>query len=126
MLTEDICSHSVSRSHSEFAFQASADVLLALANRQRLRILKLLCDSEWDVTSLARAINISQPSLSQHLAKLKSSGLVAGQRDSTTIRYRCISPFVKQVVDVIERDFPETRDRLSHERELKKSRMMLV
>lgn len=84
--------------------------LIALSNSRRLLILKMLCEREWEVTALARSLHISQPSLSQHLAKLKQAGLVTASRQSTTIRYKCASPFVEQILMMVERNFPEGVD----------------
>lgn len=109
VLMETVRSHTISDPLPELDIAASTDALIALANSRRLQVLTLLIEQEWDVTSLAREVGISQPSLSQHLAKLKTAGLVAAERESTTIRYKCISPFVEQILALIKRDFPDTQ-----------------
>jgi DNA-binding transcriptional ArsR family regulator len=60
----------------------------ALANEHRLRILCLLEQGERSVSDLAHHLDLSQSSLSQHLARLRRAGIVATRRDGVTIFYR--------------------------------------
>ena len=64
-----------------------AEVLKVLANPVRLDILHRLADGALEVGRLADAIGTSQPNASQHLAVLRSSGLVEAQRHGREIRY---------------------------------------
>ena len=54
--------------------------LAALADPTRYRLLKLLLERDLCVGALARELEISAPAVSQHLKKLKESGLVTGQK----------------------------------------------
>jgi len=65
----------------------SVDVLRLLADRTRLAILAMLEGTEMSVTAIAEALNRPGPGVSQHLAKLRSGGLVVARRDGTTIYY---------------------------------------
>ena len=65
----------------------ASDFLLLLANAQRLRILCALRDGERSVTSLGDVVDLSQSALSQHLARLRESGVVSTRRDAQTIYY---------------------------------------
>lgn len=68
---------------------AAASFLKLAANENRLRILcHLHQHGETTVTALAEAVGLGQSALSQHLAQLRASGLVACHRQSQTIRYR--------------------------------------
>lgn len=51
-------------------------LMKALADPTRLKILKLTLDTELCVCELQELLEISQPAVSQHLAKLKAAGLV--------------------------------------------------
>lgn len=62
-------------------------LLAAMSNQQRLRILCELHQGERSVTSLGRAIGLSQSALSQHLAKLRAAGIVTTRRQAQTIHY---------------------------------------
>ena len=54
------------------------ELLAALANPIRLRIVARLADGRQYVSQLAREIGISRPLLHMHLQKLEAAGLVAG------------------------------------------------
>src|SRR3546814_5465302 len=65
----------------------AADLLKALANSQRLRILCLLHDNELSVGELNQHVELSQSALSQHLAVLREKALVQTRRDAQTVYY---------------------------------------
>jgi DNA-binding transcriptional ArsR family regulator len=70
-----------------------ADLLRALANERRLRVLcKLLEGGEESVGTLADAAGLSQSATSQHLAKMRDEGLVEFRRDGQTLWYRIAEP----------------------------------
>jgi DNA-binding transcriptional ArsR family regulator len=70
------------------AAEASA-MLRMLANEHRLLVLcTLIAEGESPVGQLARRAKLSQPAMSQHLAKLRDDGLVATRRVGTRILYR--------------------------------------
>lgn len=71
-----------------------ADVLRVLANPTRLEILHRLFDGPVGVRHLAAAIGASQPNVSQHLAVLRSAGLVEPDRHGREIRYELADPDV--------------------------------
>jgi DNA-binding transcriptional ArsR family regulator len=62
-----------------------------LSNPRRLMILCRLVDGEANVGELASFCGGTQSSVSQHLALLRSSGLVATRRQAQTIYYRLAS-----------------------------------
>ncbi|HEY8177292.1 MAG TPA: metalloregulator ArsR/SmtB family transcription factor [Candidatus Limnocylindria bacterium] len=64
-----------------------ADVLKTLANPRRLEILHALSSGPIEVGRLARQIGVSQPNVSQHLAVLRTAGLVDAERDGREVRY---------------------------------------
>lgn len=59
----------------------------ALADPTRRRILELLRDDDLTAGELAEHFDISKPSLSHHLATLKSAGLVSDERRGQNIVY---------------------------------------
>jgi DNA-binding transcriptional ArsR family regulator len=69
----------------------AARLLTALANERRLSILCELVEGERSVGALVEAVGLTQSALSQHLAKLRASGIVATRRDAQTIYYRLAS-----------------------------------
>ncbi len=66
-----------------------AGVLRAVANERRLMILCTLAEEgEASAGALADAVGLSQPALSQHLARMRAEGLIAFRRESQTLWYR--------------------------------------
>lgn len=64
-------------------------LLSLLANENRLMVLCHLAGRrEMTVGALAGAIGLSQPALSQHLARLRDDGMVATRRESQAVYYR--------------------------------------
>ena len=73
-------------------------LLKAIANRHRLMVLCDLHQGERCVSALQEKVGLSQSSLSQHLAKLRSEGFVSTRRDAQTIYYSLSSPEVSRVI----------------------------
>jgi DNA-binding transcriptional ArsR family regulator len=69
-----------------------------LADPTRLRMLWLLCGAEYDVTTLAAAVGIARPAVSQHLAKLRLTGLVTTRRDGRRAVYRAKGGHVRRLL----------------------------
>ena len=65
----------------------ATSLLKAMSNPVRLLVLCQLAESEKSVGELERVVNVSQSALSQHLALLRSRGLVASRRAGQTIYY---------------------------------------
>jgi ArsR family transcriptional regulator len=63
-------------------------VLKALADPTRLKLLKLILAEELCVCELQELLQISQPAVSQHMAKLKTAGLVTERRAGMWTYYR--------------------------------------
>lgn len=67
--------------------QRATGLLKAMSNPVRLLVLCQLAESEKSVGELERVVDVSQSALSQHLALLRSRGLVASRRAGQTIYY---------------------------------------
>ncbi len=96
---------------SELASKAAdaESFLKALANRHRLMILCELHKGELSVTALQRALGLSQSSLSQHLARLRSDDLVTTRRSSQTIYYSIENPSVSRIIALLYDRFCDDR-----------------
>jgi DNA-binding transcriptional ArsR family regulator len=79
-----------------------AEVLRVLANSSRLELLHLLARGPTEVGRLAALIGASQPNVSQHLAILRSAGLVEPDRHGREIRYRLTDPDVLRACEVMQ------------------------
>jgi DNA-binding transcriptional ArsR family regulator len=73
-------------------YTLQAEVLKTLSNPRRLEILHLLADGPREVSRLAEELGISQPNVSQHLALLRSTGMVAAERQGREVCYRLTDP----------------------------------
>jgi len=62
--------------------------LKALANESRLKLLGLLAGQERSVKELAEQLDLKEPTVSHHLARLQELGLVSMRPEGTTHRYR--------------------------------------
>lgn len=71
-----------------------AEILRTLASPRRIEILHALATGPIEVGRLATSLGASQPNVSQHLAVLRSAGLVEAQRDGREVRYRLADPDV--------------------------------
>lgn len=72
--------------------RAASDMLKAMGNLRRLMILcELLRGVEVSVGDLAVRLGLGQSALSQHLARLRRSGLVTTRREAQTIYYSLAS-----------------------------------
>lgn len=89
-----------------------AELLKLLANDQRLLLLCRLTQGECSVSELVELSNLAQSSVSQHLAKMRLSGIVATRRDGTAIYYRLADSNVEALIDMLcERFGPDTEDK---------------
>lgn len=83
----------------------AAKLLRALGNERRLLILCQLSDGEKSVGDLLPRSGLSQSALSQHLAVLRTEGIVATRREAQTIRYRIADPAALKVVATLAEIF---------------------
>ena len=88
-----------------FCSESAADLLSLMANEARLRVFVMIMKDEWDVTSLAAAVNLSQSALSQHLKKLRDAKVVSIRRDAQTIYYSCKSEAVMKICTTLNEIF---------------------
>jgi ArsR family transcriptional regulator len=73
-------------------YRIQADVLKTLSNPKRLEIVHLLAGGPREVGKLAEELGISQPNVSQHLAIMRSAGVVEAEREGREVRYRLADP----------------------------------
>ena len=84
----------------ENAQEASA-LLKSLANPSRLLVLCALVSREHTVGELEALTGLSQSAISQHLARLRESGLVATRRDAQRIFYSLHNDEVRAVLGTL-------------------------
>jgi ArsR family transcriptional regulator len=101
------------------AIAKAACLAQVLASPTRLKLLKLIQADELCVCELALLLGVSQPAISQHLAKLREAGLVVERRDGAMSLFRAadvadkIRAEVLTVLDVPARQLEEMAPHLS-------------
>ena len=81
----------------------SAAIAKALADAKRLCVVERLADGERSVSDLSRDVGCQVPNMSQHLAVLRSAGIVASRREGSTVFYRLADPDVLEDIDSCNR-----------------------
>ncbi|HXI46695.1 MAG TPA: metalloregulator ArsR/SmtB family transcription factor, partial [Candidatus Acidoferrales bacterium] len=80
----------------------SAVIGRALADPKRLCVLESLAEGEVSVSDLSNRVGRQVPNMSQHLAVLRSAGLVTTRRDGNTVYYRLADPRVLEAFRLIQ------------------------
>ena len=88
-------------SELEESAQSAARLLKLMASEPRLLLLCRLVRSEASVGDLAEHAKMAQSTTSQHLAKMRSEGLVATRREAQTIYYRLDDPAAVRVLGTL-------------------------
>jgi DNA-binding transcriptional ArsR family regulator len=89
----------------------AARLLRLLANERRLLLLCHLAGAgELSVSAMAGMVGLSQPALSQHLARLREDGLVATRKSAQAVFYRLADPKAARLLEVLRELYcpPET------------------
>ena len=85
---------------SDKEFQLLLSFFQVLGNESRLKIVGILAGGETSVSDLATLVELKEPTVSHHLAKLAEVGLVAKRVDGNTHFYRLES---KRLEDLSKR-----------------------
>lgn len=76
-------------------------IIKALADDNRLRIINLLSKRELNVAELCDILRVKQSNVSRHLARLRLTGLVGDNRKGQFVYYYLVQPKEKFHKDVI-------------------------
>ncbi len=94
--------------HDEAFYCLHSDICKTLANAKRQMILGALRDDELTVSDIQRQTGIPQATLSQHLALLRTHGVVRARRDGSHMYYSITNPKIIQAFDLITEVMQET------------------
>jgi len=86
-------------------FKEAAELNAALGHPLRLEALFRLLSGRKTVSQLLGYVTASQPSLSQHLAKLRAAGIVKTEREGQRIYYSITGKRYKNIVRCLGREF---------------------
>lgn len=82
-------------------YDLQAKLCQTLGQSVRLKIIGLLKGGPQCVTSIAEMIDIPQPTVSRHLAVLRSSGILIRQRKGQEVFYEITSPKIVEVCEMM-------------------------
>lgn len=81
-----------------------AETLKVLAHPVRLCIINgLLEKGECNVSFMQECLELPQSTVSQHLQKLKSAGIIEGKRNGTEINYKLSDKYVADLVIALKK-----------------------
>ncbi len=80
----------------------AANMLRALANPHRLKILKLLDQAPHNVMDLCERLSLRQSLASQHLARLRLDGIVAAERQGHHVVYSLQNARAREILAVLD------------------------
>jgi ArsR family transcriptional regulator len=75
-------------------FRQQAQVLKALANESRLKIIDRLSRGECSVGELTDLVGSDRSTVSKHLALLRAHGIVLDRREGNVVYYTLLTPCV--------------------------------
>jgi len=82
-------------------FEIESNILKALSNPLRLKMVGLLMNDECCVTDITNALGISQSTSSQHLGVLKNARIVYPKRYGTKTCYIVENAEVKEIIKIL-------------------------
>jgi len=83
------------------SFKNIAEILKAIGHPARLCIITRLMKEECNVTEMQECLELPQSTVSQHLAVLKSKGIIEGRRNGVEVSYKVINDDVKKIIKVL-------------------------
>jgi ArsR family transcriptional regulator len=86
------------RELDDLALSRLEHVFAGLADKTRLKILRLLADEELCACEVMAALHLTQPTASHHLGILERSGVVASRRGGKWVFFRPADPKVESLL----------------------------
>ena len=79
----------------------AADTIRVLGHPERIKIVEVLEAGDATVSEIQDKVGISQPMVSQHLARLRAHGIVESSRDGQHVIYSLVEPKVEHILRCI-------------------------
>lgn len=78
------------------------EFLKVLSDPTRMKIIKFLLEQDLCVCELVEIMDIAQPTVSQHLRRLKAVGLTEERREGQRINYSLVKPVLEKYFNDLE------------------------
>ena len=85
----------------EKAIQLKSEVLKALAQPTRLKILELLRNGERCICEIVPAINGEQSNISRHISTMQKSHLITTRKDGVKVMVKVRDPRIFEILDSV-------------------------
>jgi ArsR family transcriptional regulator len=85
----------------ERAIQLKSEVLKALGQPTRLKILELLRNGERCICEIVPAINGEQSNISRHISTMQKSHLITTRKDGVKVMVKVRDPRVFEILDIV-------------------------
>ena len=85
----------------ERAIYLQSEVLKALAQPTRLKILELLRNGERCICEIVPAINGEQSNISRHISVMQKSHLIATRKDGVKVMVKVRDPRIFEILDTV-------------------------
>jgi len=79
----------------------AAEIIKMLGHPDRLRIVEVLEPGEATVSEIQETVELPQPIVSQHLARMRGAGIVAARREGSNVYYQVVEPKVWHILRCI-------------------------
>ena len=90
------------KAETKALLEEKAEMFKSIAHPVRLCILTMLIkEKQSNVSDIQYCLDVPQPTVSQHLSKLKSAGILSAERNGTEIIYKIINEEVKNIINQI-------------------------
>ncbi len=86
---------------SDRVYKLHADVCKVLGSASRIRIIEALREGERSVGELSVILGLRQANVSQHLAVMRSKGVLKTRKVGTSIYYSVSNPKIVQACDLM-------------------------
>ena len=83
----------------------ASEALKAMAHPLRLKILCLVGEDELMVQEIVEAVGTSQSNISQHLAVMRSRGLLTSRKEANKVLYRIDDPRILKLIGLMREVF---------------------
>ncbi len=85
----------------EDILQLHAHICAGLADPSRIMILYTLAEGPCNVTELAAALDLPQPTVSRHLKILRDRGMVSAERKAQAVEYSLVDHRLIEALDIL-------------------------